>query len=64
MLIRFAEMLVMPDFMHTVCRLHLESDDENSVKHLLKVVMNIHGHSYHHLLNASLCFKWPGDRLL
>lgn len=64
MLIRFSEMLVMPGFMHTVCRLHLESDDRNFVKHLLKVVMNIHGHSYLHLLNAALCFRWPGDPLL
>jgi len=43
----------MPGFMHAVCRLHLESDDGNFLKQLLKVVMNIHSESYHHLLNET-----------
>lgn len=46
-------MLVMPGFMHAVCRLHLESDGGNFCKQLLKVVMNIHSESYHHLLNET-----------
>jgi len=57
-------MLVMPGFMHTVGRFYLESDAGNFVKPVLKVVMNIHGHRYHHMLNAALCFTWPGDPLL